>query len=118
MFKIFIKIFSEKTGLTIDTLRYYEKEGLLKPQRTQNNYRYYTEKDLCWVQLLLKMKQTGMTIANIKNYAKLQEEGDTTLSERTIVLKDHLNTLYNQQYDLIDTITFVEKKINGYQKRQ
>ncbi|EAF3252789.1 MerR family DNA-binding transcriptional regulator, partial [Listeria monocytogenes] len=43
-----------KTGLSIDTLRYYEEEELLIPARNEKNYRVYTEEDYCWVQLLLK----------------------------------------------------------------
>lgn len=112
-----IKEFSEKTGLSIDTLRYYEKETLLVPRRDSNNYREYSEKDLCWVQLLLKMKKTNMTIENIKKYALLQEKGDSTLLKRTLILKQHLEKLNQQKAELDYTIGFVEDKITGYQKR-
>ncbi|MTD38614.1 MerR family transcriptional regulator [Erwinia sp. CPCC 100877] len=114
---MFINEFSKVTGLSIDTLRYYEKEGLLNPQRDSNNYRDYSEKDFCWVQLLMKMKQTDMTIENIKEYALLQEKGDITLTKRIIVLKEHLENLYIQESELKSTIKFVENKIIGYQKR-
>lgn len=51
---MYIKDFATKTGLSIDTLRYYEEEELLIPARNEKNYRVYTEEDYCWVQLLLK----------------------------------------------------------------
>lgn len=66
---MFIKEFSNKTGLSIDTLRYCEEEKLLMPARNEKNYRIYNEEDFCWVQLLLKMKQTGMTLRNMKEFA-------------------------------------------------
>ncbi|MBO0475984.1 MerR family transcriptional regulator [Vagococcus sp. DIV0080] len=114
---MFIKEFSQKTGLTIDTLRYYEKEQLLIPKRTDKNYRYYTEKDLCWVELLLKLKETGMTINEIKQFSALQEEGDSSLLDRTILLQAHIKNLNEQRSNLDNTIAFVEKKIEGYQER-
>lgn len=76
----------------------------------KKNYRVYTEEDYCWVQLLLKMKQTGMTITNIKNFAALQKQGDMTLPNRIEILNNHMKNLYEQQKDLAETISFVAKK--------
>lgn len=90
---MYIKDFAIKTGLSIDTLRYYEEEELLIPARNEKNYRVYTEEDYCWVQLLLKMKQTGMTITNIKNFAALQKQGDMTLPNRIEILNNHMKKL-------------------------
>jgi DNA-binding transcriptional MerR regulator len=111
-----IKEFALKTGLTIDTLRYYEEEGLLLPDRDDRNYRIYTEEDYCWVQLLLKMKQTGMTLADIKTFAALQKQGDTSLAERTAILEKHMVKLHEQQESLSETIDFVTHKIEGYRQ--
>jgi DNA-binding transcriptional MerR regulator len=114
---MFIKEFALKTGLTIDTLRYYEKEGLLLPDRDDRNYRIYTEEDDCWVQLLLKMKQTGMTLADIKTFAALQKQGDKSLAERTAMLEKHMIKLHEQQASLSETIDFVTHKIDGYRRK-
>lgn len=113
---MYIKDFATKTGLSIDTLRYYEEEELLIPARNEKNYRVYTEEDYCWVQLLLKMKQTGMTITNIKNFAALQKQGDKTLPNRIQILDNHMENLYEQQKDLAETISFVAKKVDGYER--
>ncbi|EAE3735179.1 MerR family transcriptional regulator [Listeria monocytogenes] len=113
---MYIKDFATKTGLSIDTLRYYEEEELLIPARNEKNYRVYTEEDYCWVQLLLKMKQTGMTITNIKNFAALQKQGDKTLPNRIQILDNHMENLYEQQKDLAETISFVAKKVDGYRE--
>ncbi|EAH0386343.1 MerR family transcriptional regulator [Listeria monocytogenes] len=112
-----LKIFATKTGLSIDTLRYYEEEELLIPARNEKNYRVYTEEDYCWVQLLLKMKQTGMTITNIKNFAALQKQGDKTLPNRIQILDNHMENLYEQQKDLAETISFVAKKVDVYREK-
>ncbi|EIR0258278.1 MerR family transcriptional regulator [Listeria monocytogenes] len=114
---MYIKDFATKTGLSIDTLRYYEEEKLLIPARNEKNYRVYTEDDYCWVQLLLKMKQTGMTITNIKNFATLQKQGDKTLPNRIQILDNHMENLYEQQKDLAETISFVAKKVDGYREK-
>ncbi|EEO7552149.1 MerR family transcriptional regulator [Listeria monocytogenes] len=114
---MYIKDFATKTGLSIDTLRYYEEEKLLIPARNEKNYRVYTEEDYCWVQLLLKMKQTEMTITNIKNFATLQKQGDMTLPNRIEILDNHMKNLYEQQKDLAETISFVAKKVDGYREK-
>ncbi|AEO03213.1 MerR family transcriptional regulator [Listeria monocytogenes] len=114
---MYIKDFATKTWLSIDTLRYYEEEELLIPARNEKNYRVYTEEDYCWVQLLLKMKQTGMTITNIKNFAALQKQGDKTLPNRIQILDNHMENLYEQQKDLAETISFVAKKVDGYREK-
>ncbi|EAG7022383.1 MerR family transcriptional regulator [Listeria monocytogenes] len=114
---MYIKDFATKTGLSIDTLRYYEEEELLIPARNEKNYRVYTEEDYCWVQLLLKMKQTGMTITKIKNFAALQKQGDKTLLNRIQILDNHMENLYEQQKDLAETISFVAKKVDGYREK-
>ncbi|MDH4575441.1 MerR family transcriptional regulator [Listeria innocua] len=113
---MYIKDFAIKTGLSIDTLRYYEEEELLIPARNEKNYRVYTEEDYCWVQLLLKMKQTGMTITKIKNFAALQKQGDMTLPNRIEILDNHMENLYEQQKDLAETISFVDKKWMGIER--
>ncbi|MDA9470648.1 MerR family transcriptional regulator [Enterococcus sp. 5H] len=114
---MYIKEFSQKTGLSIDTLRFYEQEALLFPKRNANNYRIYTEEDFCWVQLLLKMKQTGMTIENIKKFAELQVQGVDSLPERIVALENHIEKLHEQQNNLTQTIAFVNQKISGYRKK-
>ncbi|WP_100089316.1 MerR family transcriptional regulator [Listeria monocytogenes] len=114
---MYIKDFATKTGLSIDTLRYYEEEELLIPARNEKNYRVYTEEDYCWVQLLLKMKQTGMTITNIKNFAALQKQGYKTLPNRIQILDNHMENLYEQQKDLAETISFVAKKVDVYREK-
>ena len=81
--------FSRKTGLGIHTLRYYEHEGLLLPERTAANRRRYSERDVAWVAFLLRLKETGMPIREIRRYATLRAEGDSTLLVRMEMLTAH-----------------------------
>ena len=77
-----ISQFAERLGISADTLRYYEKEGLLAPQRNASGYRVYSERDEIWFGFLKRLKDTGMPMAQIKRYAQLREAGDATLAER------------------------------------
>ncbi|EAF6914818.1 MerR family transcriptional regulator [Listeria monocytogenes] len=63
------------------------------------------------------MKQTEMTITNIKNFATLQKQGDKTLPNRIQILDNHMENLYEQQKDLAETISFVAKKVDGYREK-
>src|ERR1044071_6963725 len=79
---------SEATGLSAHTLRYYERIGLIHPiEREENTRRLYTEDDLGWIDFLLKLRATGMSIKDMQTYAALQRQGEETLPERVEMLK-------------------------------
>jgi len=83
---------AKRTGLSIDTLRYYERIGLLEPVgRTQSGHRRYTQHDLDWIDLLIGMRKTGMPRAQMVRLAQLSRQGfATTLTERRLLLEDYL----------------------------
>jgi len=66
-----IKQAMEKTGIPADTLRYYEKEGIISPKRHENRYRYYDENDITILKLIVVMKHTHFSIAEIKSMERL-----------------------------------------------
>lgn len=113
-FFMLLKEFSEKTGLSRETLRFYEREKLLVPKRNAKNYRVYSEDEYSQVQFLLKMKKTGMKLEEIKKYTYLQNTGSNTIEERLSILKKHKELLYDKQKELTDTIEFVNQKIDHY----
>ena len=82
--------FSKLTGLSIHTLRYYEHEGLIAPERNSSNRRCYSDKDLTWIEFIKRLKDTGMPIKEIKHYAELRAAGDSTLSDRMEMLALHI----------------------------
>lgn len=74
---------AEKTGLTVSTLRYYEKEGLLPfVERTSGGQRIYKDDDFGWLSVIECLKNTGVPIRDIKQYIDWCMEGDTTLQQR------------------------------------
>ena len=68
---------AERLGLTTDTLRYYEKDGLLlRPVgRTPSGHRRYGPDDLRWIELVTRLRSTGMAIRDVRRYADLVRDG-------------------------------------------
>lgn len=79
--------FSRQFNLPTSTLRYYENEGLIKPQRYPNGRRYYTEEDVSWLKFLNHLKGTGLSIKELKQYILWREQVDSTIPQRLELLK-------------------------------
>lgn len=109
-----IKEFSEKCGLSIDTLRYYEKENLLRPLRNENGYRDYGERDIEWIGFILRLKEMGVPIAQIKKYAELRHLGGSTIPQRYELLLSHQKNLEAQQQKLAEHQAYLEHKLKLY----
>ncbi len=74
---------AERTGLTRHTLRYYERDGLmLGVGRVGSGHRRYSERDLGWIELITKLRATGMPIREVRRYAELVRAGDGNEDER------------------------------------
>jgi DNA-binding transcriptional MerR regulator len=85
---------AELTGLSIDTLRYYERIGLLeKVHRASSGHRRYTQRDINWIGLLINLRETGMPLAQILHFAELRRQGDATTAERLLLLEQHQRSL-------------------------
>ena len=108
--------FSKLTGLGIHTLRYYEQEGLIAPERNSSNRRCYSDKDLTWIEFIKRLKDTGMPIKEIQHYAKLRAEGDPTLRERMEMLTAHREALNEQIRQLQEHLTKLDDKIDFYRQ--
>lgn len=81
--------FSELTGISCSALRYYEEKGLIHVERDFCSRRIYSEKDIEWVKFLQRLKNTGMSLKEMKRYSDLRYEGDSTISERLKILQNH-----------------------------
>lgn len=91
---------AEVSGFSIDTLRYYEREGILRPiARTSGGHRTYTEDDLGWLDLVHCLRDTGMPIADLRRYAELSLD-EATLAARVALLEEHDRRVQ----DSIDTL--------------
>jgi len=106
--------FSKKVSISIDTLRYYEKEKLILPNRNKSNRRVYGESDIIWMDFIKKLKQTGMPIKDIQHYAILRYQGDSTIEERMSLLYKQHDLLEAKKREIEQHTQFLEKKINVY----
>jgi DNA-binding transcriptional MerR regulator len=114
MTKYSIGQFSKLSNLSIDTLRYYEKQELIFPKRDQANRRFYTDHDLPWIDFIHRLKKTGMPIKKMREYTKLRYEGNSTIPDRILILNKQLATLQFEEKRLQEHIRFVEEKIETY----
>lgn len=111
-----IKEVSEKYGVSQDTLRYYERVGMIPPvNRTDSGIRNYTEEDLGWVQLALCMRSAGLPVEIMIEYLKLYKEGDSTIEARLQLLKDQREVLFAQRKNIDATIERLNYKISIYE---
>jgi DNA-binding transcriptional MerR regulator len=103
---------AQQTGLSIDTLRYYERIGLLEPvARTPSGHRRYTVGDIGWIELLLRMRDTGMPRAQMVRFAELRRQGDATATERRLLLEEHQRTLEHRMRQLEQHMSVLQQKI-------
>lgn len=79
---------SERTGLSIDTIRYYEKLGLIPaPWRNSGGTRVYDPEILGWVSFLKALKSTGMSLVDMQAYASMRARGNSTAAPRRLMLE-------------------------------
>ncbi len=100
------------TGLSIDTLRYYERIGLLEPiSRAPSGHRQYRQKDIEWIGLLINLRETGMPLARMRHFAELRRQGDATAPERLLLLEQHQHALEQQIQKLEQHLVALQQKI-------
>ena len=107
-----------KTGLSVHTLRYYEKIGLLDPiARQDNTHRLYREEDLLWIGFLLKLRSTGLPIRDMLRYAELRRAGNTaeSVSARKALLQQHARTVEETIAELQTNLAVLHMKVNMYE---
>ena len=103
------------TGLSTYTLRYYERIGLIHPiDRKENTRRCYTMEDVGWIDFLLKLRATGMSIKDMQRYAELQRQGEETLPERVEMLKALQGNVEARINELNEHLNLVRYKIEIY----
>lgn len=106
---------TQLTGVSQDTLRYYEKIGLLAPiRRSESGHRRYTEIDLAWARFLTILRATGMPIRRMLTFVKLEREGDATIEERKALLEAHREDVARQLEELERSLGAIDAKIAHY----
>jgi DNA-binding transcriptional MerR regulator len=103
------------TGTTPDTLRYYEKIGLLaRVPRERNGHRRFGEAEVRFVTFLRRLHDTGMPIRHMQQYARLLRRGDPTIAERRALLLLHREDIRSRMATLAEHLRMIEKKIRIY----
>ena len=81
---------STETGVSRDTLRYYERVGILPGiARSRSGHRRFSDDDMGWIKLVQCLRATGMPIEDLQAYAELMQQGDSTAGERLRLLETH-----------------------------
>jgi DNA-binding transcriptional MerR regulator len=110
---------AERSGLSAHTLRYYERIGLIHPvDRGTNGHRRYGRDDLEWLDLLIKLRTTGMPIRQMVEYAELVRQGPETAARRRAMLERHRAEIAARMAELEDTAAVLDRKIAMYQEME
>ena len=105
----------QKVGMTYETLKYYCNEGLVpNVKRDKNNYRVFNEDDIEWIKNLTCLKKCGMTIQDMKIYINLCLQGESSISERKIILDKQKEELIDKMNELQECIEYINWKQQFY----
>ena len=111
-----IKQVCQRYGLTQDTLRYYEKIGVIPPvHRSASGIRDFDEHDLGWVENAVCLRSAGVPVESIAEYVKLYQAGDETFAARRDLLSHVLADLTEQRSQLDAAIQKLTYKVSRYE---
>jgi DNA-binding transcriptional MerR regulator len=107
------------TGVSVHTLRYYERAGLMLDAvgRASSSHRRYTEDEVRWVVLLTRLRATGMPIRRVRAYADLVRAGGGNEDERLALLEAHREAVVAQIADMQRSLAAIDAKIDLYRER-
>ncbi|QWU18548.1 MerR family transcriptional regulator [Paenibacillus sophorae] len=110
---------AEKSNLSIHTLRYYEKEGILPfIKRNEGGIRIYEEEHIEWLKFICCLRDTGMSISQLKDFVELTVQGDGTTEQRIQMLELQKKTVQEQVNTLMSYIGMIDFKIDMYSKEK
>jgi DNA-binding transcriptional MerR regulator len=105
-----------RSGLSIDTLRYYERIGLVEPPaRDSGGRRDYSDEDLGWLAFLTRLRTTGMPIRMMREYAQLRHRGVGTSARRRQILVEHRAGVRDRIAELQSCLEVLDYKITNYE---
>ena len=108
---------SEKYGVSADTIRYYERIGLVpRVNRKKSGIRDFTEEDCSWVEFIKCMRNAGLSIESLIEYVALYQQGKETLGARKQILIEQRKELTEKITEMQSTIAKLDYKIEIYDK--
>ena len=115
MLELEISEVSKLTKLKPHTLRQYESIGLIKDiKRNSAGKRIYSDQDLKWLEVIIRLRATGMNINKMTEYARLRHMGDKTILKRKNIMTEHLISIEHEIEALLEARDYVSKKIKIY----
>jgi DNA-binding transcriptional MerR regulator len=109
---------AEEAGVSVHTLRYYERAGLLAPiDRNGSGHRRFTPEDVEWVVVCTKFRATGMPIRRLREYAELVRQGEGNEAERLALLEAHREDVRAQLREVRRNLELIDYKIDLYRGR-
>lgn len=107
---------SKKYNVSADTLRYYERIGLIPPvTRSKSGIRDYGPQDCQWVEFIKCMRGAGLPIEALIEYVALYHQGDVTVAARKELLLEQRRLLFEKMEEMKKTLARLDKKIAGYE---
>lgn len=103
-------------GLSQDTLRYYERVGLIPAVNRKSGIRDYTDEDLKWVEFIKCMRSAGLPIEALIEYVSMFQQGDSTMEARKALLIEQRDKLAAKMQDMRKTLERLNFKIERYEK--
>ena len=108
---------SKKYGLSADTLRYYERIGLIPPvPRTRGGVRNYGQESCGWIELMKCMRAAGVQIEALIEYVALFRQGDATIGARKAILVEQRNQLAARMAEMQASLNLLNEKIDRYEQ--
>ncbi len=107
---------ASQAKISIHTLHYYEREGLIRVARASSGHRRYSSSDLEWIGILTCLRKTGMPIRTMREFAALVQQDSSNIPERIQILKAHRLEVLAHLASLQHNLDHVEYKIDYYQK--
>jgi DNA-binding transcriptional MerR regulator len=105
----------ERTGRSVHTIRWYERQGLVPGvQRDAGGRRRYSELHVGWLLLMDRLRRTGMSIAEMREYTALVQQGKATLKQRQAMLKAHRERVQRTIDEWTEALTLLDDKIDFY----
>jgi DNA-binding transcriptional MerR regulator len=110
---------ADRTGLSIYTLRFWERQGILPGavRRGPDGHRRYGEEDLEWLDICTSLRASGMPLATIRRYASLVRQGAGNEAERLTLLREHEQRVTTQMGELTRCLELISYKVKVYEDR-
>lgn len=112
-----VKAVAELLGVSVHTVRYYDDRGLIPgTKRNAANQRLFDDMEAEWLFLSLTLKNTGLSLKDVKHYIELYQQGDSTLQERYSLLREPKEKTLQEMENLKLRLAVLNRKIDHYRK--